>query len=241
MQDSSVLSADVARFVRLIAPEQDDVLADLEARNREQGFPMVGPEVGSVLRLLARMVDASRVFEFGSGLGYSGYWFASGLPEDGLVVLAEEDAAELQTVRAFFERGGLADRAAFEAGDAHETFATYEDPFDVVLIDHRKERYAEAFQAVREKLAPGGLVIADNALMLSETLNRGVLEHLAGDATGGDGTDAAGDAIDLDPDQAGIADYLDAVRAAPEFETVALPLGEGITVSLKRRDGNPRA
>jgi len=224
MQDSTVLTDDVARFVRLMAPETDDVLGEMETANRERGFPMVGPEVGGALSLLARLVGARRVFEFGSGLGYSGYWFARTLPEDGLVVLTEEDESELETARECFERGGLAGRAAFEAGDAHDTFATYEGPFDVVLIDHHKERYAEAFEAAREKLAPGGVVIADNAMRLD---GNSLLGELNAFLDGG--------AVSDDPGVAGVEAYLDTVRTDPAFETVALPLGSGITVSVKRR------
>lgn len=224
MQDSTVLTDDVARFVRLMAPATDDVLPEMETANRERGFPMVGPEVGGALAVLARLTGARRIFEFGSGLGYSGYWFARALPEDGLVVLTEEDEAELETARAFFERGGLADRAAFEAGDAHEAFADYEGPFDVVLIDHHKERYVEAFEAAREKLAPGGAIVADNAMRLD---GNSLLGELNAYLDGGEISD--------DPGVAGIEAYLDAVRSDPAFETVALPLGSGITVSVKRR------
>lgn len=230
MEGETILGEDVARFVRLMAPGRDDVLAEIEAENRDRGFPMVGPEVGGALSMLARLADARRVFEFGSGLGYSAYWFARALPEDGLVVLTEEDEAELETARSFFERGGYADRAAFEAGDAHETFARYDGPFDVVFIDHHKARYPEAFAAAREKLAPGGVIVADNVMSLDgESLLGGLNAFLSG----GDSDERPPDGAD-DPDVAGIEAYLDAARSDPGIETVALPLGSGITVSVKR-------
>jgi len=51
-----------------------------------------------------------------------------------------------------------------------------------------------------------------------------------------------GDAIgDDDSSEAGIAAYLDAARVDPDFETIVLPLGEGIAVSVKRRDGDAKA
>lgn len=223
MQDSSVLSSINARFVRQMAPDSDDVLADIELVNRERGFPMVGPEVGGFLSVLATLVDARKVFEFGSGFGYSGYWFAKALPADGLVVLTEEDEDELESAREFFERGDLLDRAAFEAGDAHETFRKYEGPFDVVLIDHHKERYVEAFEEAKGKLAPGGVIVADNAMQAGDAFD---LEPLC------DFLD--GDNPDLNAMAAGIAEYLQMVRSDPAFETVALSVGEGLAVSVKR-------
>jgi hypothetical protein len=52
-----------------------------------------------------------------------------------VVVLGEEDAAELETAREYFERGGLADRVAFESGNAHETFSGVRGP-----LRHRVRR-----------------------------------------------------------------------------------------------------
>jgi len=127
----------------------------MDARADREGSLTVGPAVGGWLRLLARSIDAERVFEFGSGYGYSAYWTAPALPEDGEIVLTEIDADELDDARENLERGGFADRARFEHGDAIETVERYDGPFDLVLIDNEKHRYAEAFEAVREKVPVG--------------------------------------------------------------------------------------
>lgn len=218
----TVLPEQSAAFVRLMSPTDDDVLEDLEEENLKRGFPMVGPEVGGVLFAVARMVGADRVFEFGSGIGYSGYWFASALPDDGLVVLTEEDESELAVAREYFERGELTDRVAFEAGDAHEAFARYDGQFDVVLIDHAKGLYARAFEEVKDSIPRGGAVIADNAMAGGTIEIADLIAVLEGEDP------------EMDAMTAGIAEYLQAVRADDDFDTVALPLGEGITVTVKR-------
>lgn len=117
----TVLPEEIAQFVRVMVPENDPVYRDLAAHNEERGFPTVGPEVGAALRVVARMIGAERVFEFGSGLGYSAYWVAPALPADGELVLTDFEESNLATAREFLERGGYADRAAFEAGDALES------------------------------------------------------------------------------------------------------------------------
>jgi caffeoyl-CoA O-methyltransferase len=109
-------------------------------------------------------VDAHRIFEFGSGFGYSAYWFARALPPDGEVILTEVNADELEMAREYFDRGGFTERAVFEQGDALETVAKYDVPFDIVLIDVLKHEYEAAFEAVREKIASGGIVVADNMI-----------------------------------------------------------------------------
>ncbi|WP_440008307.1 O-methyltransferase [Halomicrococcus sp. SG-WS-1] len=217
---TEILPESTRRFTRASIAEPDDVLREMEERGEE--FPTVGREVGQFLRLLARMVDARRVFEFGSGFGYSAYWFAGALPEDGQVVLTEHDPDELDEAREYLDRGGFADRAAFEEGDALDTVQGYDGPFDVVLIDHQKRRYPEALAEVREKVAPGGVVVADNAMVSGAQDFDGILDALEGGAP------------DLDEESRGIAEYLTTVRDDPEFETSVVPLGEGIAVSYRR-------
>ena len=117
---------DVTRFTDALAPEPDDVAREMDAYAEELDFPHVGPGVGGFLRVLARMVDAERVFEFGSGFGYSAYWFAGALPDDGEVVLTEFDAAELDDGREFMTRGGYGHLAAYEHGDAMDAIGRYD-------------------------------------------------------------------------------------------------------------------
>ncbi|WP_255149966.1 O-methyltransferase [Halorarius halobius] len=210
----------VARLARGLT-ETDAVIDEMDARADQAGFPTVGPEVGAWLRLLARMVDAERVFEFGSGFGYSAYWFADALPADGELVLTEVDESELEDAREYLERGGYADRCRFEHGDALDVVERYDGPFDAVLIDHDKERYPDAFEAVRGKVAPGGVVLVDNAITAGPLDVDGILAGLEGRE------------YDADDATQGVADLLVAMRDDPAFETVLLPLGEGVAVGYR--------
>jgi caffeoyl-CoA O-methyltransferase len=213
----------VSRLAGLIGPEPDAIIEAMDERAREESFPTVGPAVGGWLALLARATDARRVFEFGSGFGYSAYWFARGLPPGGEVVLTEVDADELDLAREYFQRGGIADRARFEHGDAIEIVDEYDGPFDVVLIDNEKERYVEALEAVRDHLRPGSLVLADNAVTAGPMDRDDVIALLAGESVP-DATEAS----------RGIAAYLRHVRDDGALETGLLPLGEGVAVSVLR-------
>lgn len=219
----SVLPDDLARFVRATAPQHDEIQREMVEYAEREGFPIIGPEAGAVLRLFARLTDARHVFEFGSGYGYSAYWFLQGMSEAGEVVLTEFDADELDMARDFFARAGLTDRATFEEGDAVAIVDDYDGPFDLVLVDHQKHRYAEAFEKVREKVAVGGVVVADNVMKGPIDFDA-LLDFFEGDES------ALETATD---DTHGIADYLETVRADEAFETVVLPVGNGIAVSTR--------
>ncbi len=213
----------VAALAGEVGPQRDDILREMDARATREAFPTVGPEVGGWLTVLARMVDARRVFEFGSGFGYSAYWFARGLPGDGEIVLTEVDADELESAREYFRRAGVEGLARFEHGDAIEVVADYDGPFDVVLIDNEKDRYVEALETLEGKLRSGSLVLADNAVTAGHVDAEDVLAGVRGDGRS-DATAAS----------AGVARYLAHVRDRSDFETVLLPLGEGVAVSVRR-------
>ena len=220
---SELVSTPVSQLLELTGPTKDDILNEMEEHGHESGFPTVGTEVGGVLRLCARMVDASSVFEFGSGFGYSAYWFAAALPEDGQIVLTEHDADELELAREYFDRGDMSHKAVFEQGDALDIVEEYNGPFDVVLIDHQNYRYKDGFEAVRDKISPGGIVIADNVIVSADHLQTDELISLLD-----------GESLDnVDEHTRGIADYYLSLQSDPVFETCALPVGEGITVSYK--------
>ena len=223
------LADDVLRFVRAAGPQPDDVLEEMDAYAEANGFPHVGPEVGGFLRLVARVAGAESIFEFGSGYGYSAYWFADALPETGEVVLTEVDEDELELAREYMAAGGYDDRAHYELGDALETIEEYAGPFDVALIDHQKHRYVDAFEAVRPKIPVGGVVVADNAITAGPIEFETLLEVVETNDESGEWTipESANDHT------RGIAAYLERVTRDQAFETVVLPLGEGIAVSYR--------
>jgi caffeoyl-CoA O-methyltransferase len=240
---TEVLSAEITRFVCAVGPDPDETLREMDEHARTEGFPHVGPEVGAFLRFVGRMADAERIFEFGSGYGYSAYWFAEALPADGEIVLTEVDEDELDLAREYMAAGGYDGLARYELGDALETIDRYDGPFDVVLVDHQKHRYVDAFEAVREKVPVGGVVVADNAITAGPIEFEKLLAIVESEARvthgprddEGEGTtrERADRPSDCNEHTQGVADYLKCVRTDPAFETVVLPLGEGIAVSYR--------
>ncbi|WP_247729848.1 O-methyltransferase [Halovivax limisalsi] len=209
------------RYVRAVGPDHDETHAAMAAFADEHDFPIIGPVAGGVLRSYAAARRAERVFEFGSGFGYSAYWLLQGMADDGEIVLTELDAEELEKGEEFLADAGEADRATFERGDALEIAQEYDGPFDVVLIDHQKSRYADAFELIREKLAPGGVVIADNVLYGGHDYHDS-LAYVEGDGE-----------LPDDENARGIVRYLETVRSADGFQTSVIPVGSGLAVTVR--------
>ena len=216
---SLVLDDTVEAFLAAANPDQSPLLAEMTEYGRERGFPTVGPDVGQFLRVVARLAGAERIFEFGSGFGYSAAWFLDALPADGEIVLTDYDENNLADAREFLPRANHDATIRYEAGDAMETFQRYDGPFDVVLIDHDKSMYVDAFEDARDDVPVGGVVVADN-MIAGPVEPEAVTAALRGEEPADGNTDS-------------IASYIECVRDDPEFETSFVPLGEGISVSVK--------
>ncbi|MFB6120205.1 MAG: O-methyltransferase [Halobacteriaceae archaeon] len=215
-----MLTSDAARVIDHADVTAEPLLDEMTAHGRERNFPIVGPNAGRLLRILARTGGAERVFEFGSGFGYSAAWFAGALPDDGEIVLTDYDEDNLASAQGFLRQGGYDGIARYEVGDAIETFRAAEGEFDVVLVDLEKTKYVEAFELAREQVSDGGLVVADNML--------------DGPMSAGEIADALDGADPGNEHASGIAAYIERVRDDPDFDTSLVPLGEGLAVSCKR-------
>ncbi|CAN5852368.1 hypothetical protein BH23ACT12_BH23ACT12_06230 [soil metagenome] len=161
----NLLPQDVAGYIRSLCDRFDDpILLEMEALAAERRFPIVERVVGVNLEILARSVGARRVFELGSGFGFSAWWFARAVGAGGEVTLTDGDPENTAMSRGFLTRAGLAQRCTFVTGDAVAALAATDGEFDVVYCDIDKTGYPAAFAAAAERLRVGGLYICDNVL-----------------------------------------------------------------------------
>jgi caffeoyl-CoA O-methyltransferase len=142
----------------------EPVVLEMEALARENGFPIVGRNVGITLEVLARSVGARRIMELGSGYGYSAYWHARAVGPAGEVHLTDGDPENERTASGYLERAGLADRVEFHVGDAVTEMARLDGDFDVVFSDIDKDGYPAAWRAASRRIRLGGLYVCDNVL-----------------------------------------------------------------------------
>jgi caffeoyl-CoA O-methyltransferase len=200
---------------KLLVRHDDPVLLEMEAEAEARGFPAVGRSVGVVLEILTRAIGARRVFELGSGFGYSAYWFCRGVGLDGEVHLTEYDEGNIVKAHDYLDRAGLGERARFHTGDALASFAGVDGDFDVVFCDIDKHDYPRAWAAARERIRPGGLWICDNSLGFGAGTIVDQLEGRAGQMT------------------QGIREHDEAVAADPAFLSEILPIRDGVMVALR--------
>lgn len=131
-------------------------------------LPNAGMSVGHLEGLFLRFLVAARkprrVLEIGVFTGWSSIAMASALPAGGTLVACDVNEETTAIARRYAEEAGVADRIDYRVGDAKETIAALDGEFDLVFIDAWKDDYVDYYELVLPKLAPDGLILADNTL-----------------------------------------------------------------------------
>lgn len=205
----------VERYIDSLRGDVDPVVAEMERLATERGFPIVGPQVGALLCLLARAIGARTILELGSGFGYSAYWFARALPveagPEGVIHCTDTSPENRELALDFLARTGLADRVRFHVGDALRLADSLEGPFDIVFNDVDKEQYPQTVERAVALLRPGGLFITDNVLWKGRVA----------DADRADETTRA------------VLRFNELIARHDRLETVILPLRDGLAICRK--------
>jgi caffeoyl-CoA O-methyltransferase len=152
--------------------------AETEA-TRNDHVMMVGAVEGAFLSFLVHMTRATRVLELGTFTGWSSIAMARALPPDGSIVTCDVNEETTAVARRYAEEAGVADRIDFRVGPGIETLATLDGPFDLAFIDADKEGYVDYYEAILPKLAPDGVIGADNTLFGSSGPNDEITQAMS--------------------------------------------------------------
>jgi caffeoyl-CoA O-methyltransferase len=161
------LPPELDAYVLAHATPDEPLLAELSERTRaEMEAPQMlsGTVEGRLLETLVFATGAKRILEFGTFTGYSSLSMAAALPEDGQIVTLELDPERAAFARSYMDRSPHGRKIEIKVGPALESARGLEGPFDLVFIDADKPGYVDYYEAALERLAPRGLIAADNTL-----------------------------------------------------------------------------
>ncbi len=202
----------IEAYLRDLQPSPDATLQAMRLSGERRGFPIVGPLVGRLCEQLARSIGARRVFELGSGFGYSTAWFARAVGPKGTVVHTENDPALSSEAQGWMRKAKLHGRVDFRLGDAVDLLRTDRRLNDVVFCDIDKEGYPQAWDLARKRVRVGGLVVTDN------TLWQGKVTLKARDEA-----------------TAAVQEYNRRAFSDKAFLSTLMPVRDGVAVSLRLR------
>jgi len=208
-----IVDTRVESYIEGLDGRADPVRAQMEEMAREKDFPIVGPQVGRLLGILARSIGARRILELGSGYGYSALWFARAMADGGSVTCTDLSAENRVLALTFFRAAGLEKAVSFHVEDALSFARGQSGPFDIVFNDIEKEDYPKSIPVALSLLRVGGLFITDNVLW-----------------SGRVAADGQADAA-----TAAIREFNSIISRRDDLDTVILPLRDGVAVCQKVR------
>lgn len=212
------LSDELQAYVIEHGTPPDPVLERLAVRTREQAGAFarmqISADQGAFLTWLTRVVGAQYVLEIGTFTGYSAICIARGLGDGGRLVCLDISEEWTLIARAAWNEAGLDDRIELRLGPAAESLAEIpaEGQFDLAFIDADKAGYELYLDLVYDRLRPGGVVLVDNVLRRGS-----VIDEQA-----------------RDDDTVAIRAFNGARRHDERWDTVMLPIADGLTLLRKR-------
>jgi len=146
---------------------------DVRATERHEKMLNITPETGEMLSILVQSSNARRVLEIGTSNGYSTLWLADAVKAiSGYVITVEVSAVKAEMARSNLERSGLSTWVRQSVMDAGQFFAQQpESRFDLLFLDADRQQYATWWPWIQNILAPGGLLVADNAVSHAAEMN----------------------------------------------------------------------
>jgi caffeoyl-CoA O-methyltransferase len=200
----------LAYVERLSTPSspQLEALAEETVRTLDSPQMLSGPVVGRLLEFLVFALGARSVLEIGTYSGYSALSMAAGLSPDGRIITLELDEAHAEVASRAIAASPHAEKIEIVLGPALESIERLPGPFDFVFIDADKEGYLDYYEAVLPKLAPRGLIAADNTLRHGSVL----------------------DESDRSPGTEAIRAFNERVRSDPRVRCLILSVRDGVTL-----------
>ena len=201
-------------YLDSLVPPRPGEMREMERHAQETGFPIVGPASGQFCYTAARLAGARRVFEMGSGYGYSTAWFARAVKENGggevYHVVWDEDLS--RRARQHLTALGFDGMIKYHVAEAVQTLRETQGPFDLIFNDIDKQGYPESLPLIYEKLRPGGVLIVDNLLWHGQIL----------------------DPHDHQPSTSAIREFTRRITTSPDWITTLIPIRDGLMFAYKK-------
>lgn len=163
--------AQVDDYLHRLYADDDPVRQEMEELARQRRFPIVGPIAGRHLYQLARMIGAQRIFELGSGYGYSALHFGRAIGPQGEIHCTELDAENIRLAEMYLSGAGLWSRVTYHQEEATGALRRVGGIWDIIYNDIDKAGYPATIDLAYRHLRPGGLFITDNLLWHGRVFN----------------------------------------------------------------------
>lgn len=195
----------------------DGELLDAIAREaRENRIPVIRQETASLLKTLVASVRPRNILEVGTAVGYSALLMSCVMPSDCHLTTIEKFEQRIPAARENFRKAGEEQRITLLEGDAQEILQSLRGPYELIFMDAAKGQYIHWLPWILKLLPPGGMLVSDNVLQDGDIIeSRYAVERRNRTI------------------HSRMREYLYMIKHMAELETSILPIGDGVTISVR--------
>ena len=208
----------IVTYMHSLEKPNNNVLEEIEQQAHIDGVPIIRKEMESFLRVMLTITKPKRILELGTAVGYSAILMSECIDEDGKITTIENYEKRIVEAKKNIELSGKGQIIELLEGDATEVMKTLpSQQFDFVFMDAAKAQYIYFLPEVLRLMKKGAVLITDNVLQEGDLIeSRFVVERR--DRT----------------IHKRMREYLEVVKNHEELETSIVPIGDGITISVKK-------
>lgn len=212
-----IVNERLASYINSLDTGNTEILDTIEREAVADHVPIIRKEMQTFLKVLLALKKPARILEVGTAVGFSAILMAEYDPVRAQITTIENYQKRIPIARENFIRAGKESQITLLEGDATEVLKTLEEPFDFIFMDAAKGQYIHFLPEILRLLAPDGVQVSDNVLQDGDIIesrfvvtrrNRTIHKRMR--------------------------EYLYELTHHEELVTTVLPVGDGITVSIRR-------
>lgn len=214
---NNIVNERVVSFINSFDTGDSPVCMSIEAEARRDFVPIIRKEMKSFLKVLLAIKKPLNILEIGTAVGYSAILMSENISAEARITTIENYDVRIPIARENFKRAGKDNVITLLEGDATKVLKELEGPYDFIFMDAAKAQYITILPDVLRLLKKDGVLITDNVLQEGDIIesryavtrrNRTIYERMR--------------------------EYLYAVTHTDELETSIIPIGDGITLSIRK-------
>lgn len=206
-------------YIRSLEVPESAVIEAIEQEALRDRVPIIRKEMQSFLKVLLMIKRPMRILEVGAAVGFSSILMSEYMPEGGHITTIENYDKRIPIARANFKRAGMEEQIDLIEGDALEVMHGLEGPYDLIFVDAAKGQYIHYLPEVMRLLGTDGVLVSDNVLQEGDIIeSRFAVERRNRTI------------------HSRMREYLYELKHHDQLQTSIIPLGDGVALSVKRRD-----
>ena len=213
-----VIDERMLTFIDSMNSPNTPFLDEIEAEALAADVPIIRRSTAQLLKFLLAAARPLRILEVGTAVGFSALLMSEYAPADCHITTIEKYEKRIPVARENFRRAGREEQITLLEGDAARILGELTGSYDLIFMDAAKGQYIHFLPDVIRLLDEGGLLLSDNVLQDGDVIesrfavtrrNRTIHSRMR--------------------------DYLYELTHNPVLQTVILPVGDGVTLSVKNR------